>query len=202
MRTHKNSLKMSKLFLTALLVVFAGLTFAGNEADTYKVNVTSSTVKWTGYHLAKSYEHYGYITIQSATIEMEGNDLVGGEFVIDMNSLSNTDIADEKDNAKLVKDLKSKRFFNAKEFPTASLKIRAVEKKSDNAYGVTADITIRGITKEIQFDATRTKTGNEVEFTAAIEVDRIAHDVMAMWSIENAILSNKFDLEIKVVASR
>ena len=194
---------MIKKAISALfLFLFSGFVIASPFGETYTVNTESSKVKWTGYHLAKSYEHWGYVSIKSGSVELEGEDLVGGEVVIDMTSISNVDVEDSKDNAKLVKDLSSKRFFNAKEFPEANLKIKSSEKSGDGSFKITADITIRGITKEIQFDATRTKGGETVEFTAAFEVDRIAHEVMAMWSIENAILSNKFDLEINLVASK
>ncbi len=187
--------------LSLALIVFTAFSWNAKAGDIYNVNASSSSIKWTGYHLAKSYEHWGNISIKSGSVEIEEGELVGGEFVIDMNSISNGDIEKEKDNNKLVNHLKSDDFFNAKEYPEASLAIKSVS-GNGGKYSVTADITIRGITKEVEFEASRRSTGETVEFLAKISVDRTEHKVLYGWSLENVVISNTFDLEINLVASK
>jgi len=189
--------------MLVLVIVTIVASFTYPLADEYIVDLKSSNLKWTGYHLAKSYEHWGNIDIKSGTIGLENGDLVSAEIIIDMNSLTNKDLESKKDNTKLVNDLKSKRFFDVKEYPVAKLVIKNVLKKDNNSYNVTADITIRGITKEIGFIVKKvTSTDSSVKFTADLEIDRIEHKVMYGWSIENAMLSNTFDLQVEIVANR
>ena len=52
-----------------------------------------------------------------------------------------------------MKTTKSDDFFSADEFPVATLTILDVKKKSLGQYEVKANITIKGITQKIMFDA-------------------------------------------------
>ena len=195
-------MKSAKPILAVLAVAVFIFSFAFKPvADTYQVDVSNSSVKWTGYHLAKSYEHWGNIGIQSGSIMMEGDDITGGEFVIDMNSMTCGDIEDAGKSAKLVGHLKSDDFFNTEKFPEAKLTIKSATKSGDK-YNVTADITIRGISNEIQFEATKSGSGDEVVFNATMSVDRTVHKVSYGWTIENAVLSNEFTLDVKLAAKK
>jgi hypothetical protein len=69
---------------------------------TYKVDTEASQLKWTGYHLAKSYEHTGLIKLKSGKLTVSKGTITSGEFVADMNSITNTDITDADKNGKLV----------------------------------------------------------------------------------------------------
>lgn len=188
-------------FYAALSIVFLiGSAFISTK-EVYTVDASASKLKWTGYHLGKSYEHWGNVSIKSGSIEMDGDKLTGGQFVIDMTSITNGDIAKEKDNTKLVNHLKSDDFFGVGKFPEASLKIKSAE-NSGNSYKVTADITIRNITKEVSFDATKSESGGSVTFDATFNVERTAHEVMYGWKVENAILGGEFKMEVSLVAKK
>ena len=119
---HQTSMKKINLLLTSLALALCLVTnavFAG--AGT--VDATASSLKWTGYHLAKSYEHFGNISIKSGSLELDGDQITSGTIVVDMNSITNTDVEKEKDNAKLVNHLKSDDFFAVSDFPEAKLVI-------------------------------------------------------------------------------
>ena len=64
----------------------------------YEIDVKSSEIRWTGYHLAKSYSHTGHIQIVSGNLQVDDGNLVGGEIIIDMNSITDEDLEDEKNN--------------------------------------------------------------------------------------------------------
>ena len=49
-------------------------------------------------------------------------------FIIDMSTITNTDLEDAEYNAKLVNHLKSDDFFGVEKFPTAKLEIKGSEK--------------------------------------------------------------------------
>ena len=187
--------------VTGLFVVLSSFTGKA-PIENHEIDVNASNVKWTGYHLAKSYEHSGNIKIKNGNVGIESGELTSGAFVIDMTSLSNTDLTKPKDNTKLVNDLKSKRFFNVDEFPEAKLEFSEAHKQ-DDGYHINGTITIRGIAKGIEFNVKKVKEDAEsIHYSATLEVDRIEHEVMYGWSIENAMLSNKFDLEVLVVAKK
>ena len=165
----------------------------------FNVDTSASQLKWTGYHLAKSYEHWGYVKLKSGKVNVENGKITSGEFVIDMISISNVDVEKEKDNEKLVGHLKSDDFFAVQSHPEA----RLVIKKSDASGKTTGDLTIRGITKEIEFQTTvEEASGGKLVAIADIKVDRTDYKVMYGWKLENAILSNEFRMEVKIVANK
>ena len=180
-----------------LSVIVFSVAFTVNPVS-LSVDTKESKVKWTGYHLAKSYEHYGYIDIKSGNLEVEDGDLVGGSIVIDMNTIAVKDLTDEGKNKKLTGHLKSDDFFNVAKFPEATLVITKVMKEDASNYKVMGDITIRGIKEPITFTVQKM---SDNQYTANIAVDRTKHEVSYGWTIENAMLSNTFDLEVQLSAN-
>lgn len=190
------------LMLVTALFSFVLMSF-NPPADVLPVDIQASEVKWTGYHLAKSYEHWGYVNIKSGSVATDGNRITSGEFVIDMNSISNKDIAGAEDNAKLVGHLKSDDFFGVSKYPEAKLVIKNTEKKSGNTYATTADLTIKGITKEIKFDTEISSiNAGQLEAVADLKIKRTDFNVMYGWSVENAVLDGEFRLQVKLVAKK
>ena len=187
------------IFATAIIAFTVLSGFTPEALKSSKIDTNASTVQWTGYHLAKSYEHNGFVKIKSGEVDFNEGTLIGGNIVIDMTSLSNTDLTKAKDNQKLVKDLKSERFFNVATYPEASLVLTEVKKVNGSEYTVKADIQIRGIKEAIEFTLKQSASGESTAFDGTLEIDRIKHKVMYGWSIENAMLSNHFDLNVHIV---
>ena len=121
------------------------------EEAPHAIDTEASEINWTGYHLVKSYEHKGNIKLKSGSLDIDKGKLIGGNFIVDMTSITNSDIEKEKDNQKLVGHLKSPDFFDVVSFPEASFQIKSVDEESDGVYAISGDVTIRGITKEIAF---------------------------------------------------
>ncbi|ELR68881.1 Rhodanese-like domain protein [Fulvivirga imtechensis AK7] len=195
---NKNLLILTLVSVVSLMS-FINLPTAG----TYSIDTKASELKWTGYHLAKSYEHWGHVQLKSGALETDGEKITGGTFVIDMNSISNADIEEEKNNQKLVNHLKSDDFFSVKDHPEAKLVIKSSEKTGENTYKTTGDLTIKGITKEIEFGTTVNKlTDTEIEAVADMRVPRTEFKVMYGWKVENAILDGEFRMEVKLVGKK
>ena len=102
---------------------------------------------------------------------MEGDQLVGGEFVVDMTSISNEDLSGDN-RAKLEGHLKSDDFFGVENYPTAKLVITNVV-KNENTYKVTGDLTIKETTEPITFDLE--EAGDN--FTTTLTIDRSKYNV-------------------------
>lgn len=130
----------------ASVIVIATMSFTSIME---KVNVKDSTVKWVGEKVTGS--HNGTIDLKSGYLDVEGDKITGGEFVIDMTSLVSTDLEGES-KGKLEGHLKSDDFFGVANHPEAKLVINTASKKSGNTYGVVGDLTIKGITNPVTFD--------------------------------------------------
>jgi polyisoprenoid-binding protein YceI len=89
-----------------------------------------------------------------------------------MTSLTATDLTGEY-QGKLNGHLKADDFFGTDKFPTAKLTFKTIKTKATNVYTVTADLTIKGITKPVTFDI----TVNENTATTAFKVDRTKYDI-------------------------
>ena len=168
---------MKKTFLTIALAIITTFSFATKpHIDNVVVNADNSTVKWIGSKVASSHE--GAVNIQKGMLMIDHGTLVGGQFSIDMNSISCSDIESEKKNQYLVGHLKNEDFFNVEQFPLATITITEAVKGEGNSYKILADLTIKGITQPVTFPAKVEINGLNFLATAKIKIDR------TKWGIE------------------
>lgn len=187
------------LFSLTLVAIIAGFK---NPDAVYTVNVDASQLKWTGYHLAKSYEHTGLIKLKSGKISTNNGVITSGEFTIDMTTLTDTDITDGEKNGKLVGHLKSADFFDVANNPEAKLGITKSVSSGNGILKTSGNLTIRGITKPIEFETKLTESGKNIEAIADLKIARNDFNVMYGWKIENAMISGEFRMEVKLVATK
>ncbi|MCL4857046.1 MAG: YceI family protein, partial [Flavobacteriales bacterium] len=97
-----------------------------------------------------------------------------GEFIVDMNSLICLDIEDEKYNQKLVNHLKNEDFFNTATYNEAKFVITnsEIDPEDNTYYNVKGNLTIKGITNEIEFPATVVKDGDKYKISTSFAFDR------------------------------
>ena len=190
-------MKIKQQLLGLALVLSVALFAFKPAADEYTVDTKASTVEWTGSHIVKGYDHVGFISIKTGSLEVEDGKIIGGSFVLDMNSITNTDQDDAKKNAKLVNHLKSDDFFSASKYPEAKLVI-----KSSGGGKVTADITIKGKTESITFDTATSADGGKFVAEASFAVDRTKFGVEFGSSLGKYFVADEFKLKIKLVASK
>ena len=134
-------------------------------------------VNWTGRKVGSF--HTGTLTVSESTLALE-NDQIVGSFKIDMESVKCTDIENEKRNGYLINHLKGEDFFNVSEYPTASFTITSSEKdeEEEGVYYLTGDLTIKGITKPIEFPAYITyENGKAVKIDASFAFDRTNYEI-------------------------
>lgn len=143
-----SSTKLLKKSFFTLITIGSLVVLQSFSTVTEDVKIKSSTINWLGSKVTGSHE--GTVNLQSGFLKFDNNDLVGGEFVIDMTSIVCTDLSG-KGKASIEGHLKSDDFFSVDDFPSASLKISDVKKQSLGDYVVTANITIKGITQAITF---------------------------------------------------
>ncbi|WP_299712162.1 YceI family protein [uncultured Tenacibaculum sp.] len=130
-----------------------------NPINSYNVNVAESTVTWKGAHPVGE-GHNGTITIEKGLFDVEGGVVKAGEFTLDMNSISCSDLEGGKKTS-LEGHLKNEDFFNVGKFPSSKFEVASSEVK-DGKLHITGNLTIKDVTKSITIPATLTENGNDV----------------------------------------
>jgi polyisoprenoid-binding protein YceI len=163
---------MRLLSLISGLLFFAAVMQASPvDPITKNVNVASSTIGWKAYKVTGMHE--GFIKLKSGSLKFDGETLVGGELVVDMTTIDCTDLKGNG-KGKLEGHLKSDDFFGVAKNPTSTIKFTKVAKRGPvGEYKITANITIKNITKEIKFNAVA-KAGVG---TASVKLDRADFDI-------------------------
>lgn len=197
---------MRKQILT-LSILLAGLvaTAAPKAKSTnYKVDGTASSINW----LAKKVtgQHGGTIAMTSGTLTVANDNITGGSFVIDMNSIKCADLTGEWAD-KLIGHLRSDDFFGVEKNPTAQLTITKVNYESANKANIDANLTIKGITKAISFPSAISKKGDVLVAVSTIRVDRTKFDIKYgsksfFESIGDKAIEDEFEITVNLVAKK
>lgn len=185
---------------TILLLLISASLMAATET-TYKADVAGSNLHWLGKKTTG--QHEGDVKLKSGFLKMDGKKFVAGEFVIDMNTITCTDIEDKTDAGHLVDHLKNEDFFNVAGFPEATLKLKSLQPgpAAANTYNAVADLTIKGITNEIKFPVTMETTAKGATANADITIDRTLWKVVYKSKTVFSTLGDKFiydDMNFKV----
>src|SRR5205809_673432 len=142
----------------------SGETISTAKQNVYDVDTKLSRLEWTGKKIGG--EHSGSISLSSGEIRNENlpagqaGGKISGTFVIDMTSLASTDLSGEW-KEKLDGHLKSEDFFGVEKFPKATLEI-AEAIPAGNGYRVKANLTIKGKTRPVEFNAGIKFEGNKI----------------------------------------
>ncbi len=202
-------MKKATIFSTLLAAVaLVGMSFtnpANGGKERRTVSVAESNIVWNGYKVTGS--HTGNIKLKSGELEFEGDELTGGRFVIDMTSITNTDLEGEW-NEKLVGHLKSEDFFGVENHPTATFEITdVVSRGKPGEYKIVGDLTIKEITKEIKFKAEVEDMGDKAKAVAEVVVDRSEFNVRYgsgsfFDNLGDKTIYDEFDLQVNLVVNK
>ena len=180
---------MKKFILPALLAV-ALMTSCGSNAveatdakevkevaitGTYNVLGDHNHVDWKAWHLLRTKERSGNVSISEAEVSVNEGVLAGGKFELDLAGLQVTGFGDDTaSNEKLRVHLTNKDFFLTDSFPTATFEITSVDTMSgDFNTKISGNLTIKGITKNITFNAMTEITKEAVSISSeSFEIDR------------------------------
>lgn len=151
------------------------------EVSRYKLQPGQSEVAWVGQKITGS-GHNGTIGVGGGELYVYDGNILGGQVEIDMTSIVVLDIQDPGSNARLKGHLESDDFFSVADHPVAVLDIATIEPIEGAAvgapnYNVTGNLTIKGITHGIAFDAFIEQRDDSVQATAEFAFDRSKYDV-------------------------
>lgn len=186
---------MKKTVKNVLVLALATASSAFTTPPTEKMEVVNGTVTWVGKKVTG--KHTGTIELKEGHFVMDGENIVGGHFVIDMTTITVTDLTGEY-KGKLEGHLNSDDFFGVSNFPTATLDIKSA-KKTGNTYNVNGNITIKGVTEPIAFDLVM--NGNEA--STQLKIDRTKFGIRYgsgsfFDNLGDSTIYDNFDLDINL----
>jgi polyisoprenoid-binding protein YceI len=166
-KKHTQTIKMKNTLLLFALILFPVFINAQVKmtADSEK-----TTLQWLGEKVMG--QHTGTINLKEGWLTWNNDQIVSGEFNIDMAS-----IKESESNAMLEKHLKSDDFFGVEKFPTAKLVLTGSDSFDKGTAIVRGTLTIKGVTNPIEFKAILQKKDEGIWFFANIIVDRTKFNI-------------------------
>lgn len=170
---------------------------SGQELE---VDLANSMVSWEGAKPTGA--HTGTINLSEGVVILKGGDIAGGSFVLDMNSITNTDMEGKmktnlEAHLKGTVEGKEDHFFNTPKFPTGKFEITKVTKLNGDeeaTHLIYGNLTLKDITKQVGFKALVGIGTNRVEVsTPSFKIDR------TLWGVNYGSKSVFDDLGDKFV---
>jgi polyisoprenoid-binding protein YceI len=187
---------ITTLFLTA--TAFFCLPDLGAQKITVMVpiNVSESSIHWLGEKITG--QHEGNINLLSGSLIIENGSLIGGDFVVDMNSIAPTDLKGESAK-KLEGSLKSEEWFDVGKHAQAKLVFTSVVSQDEGLYNVTGDFTIKGKTNPATFEL----QVNDLEATAKVIIDRTLYNILHgstsfFDNLKDKMINNYFEIDVSL----
>jgi len=160
--------------------------------EKWNLNVSDSKIEWIGTKVTGY--HTGTVPLKSGDIYVNNGEVTGGKFVMDVANMNiSGPKGDTSCNKKLLGHLKSADFFDVTKYPDATFELTDVKaykggpikdsaderqneiseyKVTDPTHLVSGNLTMKGVTKNIEFPARITVSGNTAEAIAKFNIDR------------------------------
>ena len=168
------------------------------------IDLQASTIHWNASKVTGT--HHGAVPFTSGSIDLDGDKVVTAEFTADMNKLHDVDIKDDGLRQRLETHLHSPDFFNTAQFPSATFRSTSTKKTGDE-YAITGDLTIKGITKPITFQAKTSEQDGRWVADAEVKVDRTLYDIRYgsgkfFQNLGDSLIYDTFTLQVHFVAAK
>jgi len=187
---------MKKIILVLIFLVNYSITV--NAQKEHQIKLKESNIIWEGSKLFGFGSHNGTVHFKEGFIKKQDDKIVGGEFIMDMNSIK----SNENDGwvIDLVNHLKGKDFFDVKNNPIAKLVFTNVKHVDDLYMQITADLTINKVTNSIFFVAKLNDVKTQLD--ARFKIDRtlwnITYKSQGKTSIKNQVISDAIGFEVNL----
>jgi polyisoprenoid-binding protein YceI len=194
---------------------------AAADGEALKVDPAASKVEWIGTKV--SGYHEGTVNVKSGELKVKDGNVTGGNFVLDLTSLTVTGPKDSDTamNNKLLGHLKSPDFFDVAANPDASFVITEVKpfsgtvkdttdprqeaiskyKVANPTHSISGNLTIKGVTKNIEFPASVTVTDGTVDAIAKFNIDRSQWNIIYPGKPDD-LIRNEVHLGIALKAAK
>ncbi len=140
-------MKTTFKFIITITLTLIIISFSYSQSLT--VNKTQSLIRWYGEELTGK-THFGNLSFKEGRIELQDGLIIGGNFVVNMTSLSVEDLSGGA-KARLEGHLRSDDFFSVDKYPEATLKISQKAKVEGDVQKLYGELTIKGIKHAVDF---------------------------------------------------
>src|SRR5258706_16350679 len=164
----------------------------------FKIVSAQSNIDWVGRKITGA--HNGTIAVKEGELILNDGKLTGGKFIIDIASIKILDINDPATNAQFAGHLASDDFFSTEKYPEAALEITSV-----SGNHVEGNLTIKGISHPVDFDAAINVNGNQLTATGKLVIDRTKYEMKFrsgnfFKDLGDTLIYNDFELNVNVTA--
>jgi len=180
------------------LFAMVSLAFGVHAQTSWSIDKVHSNVKFAVSHMVVS-EVEGSFKVFDGSLVASKPDLSDAKinFSVDVASVST-------DNERRDGHLKSDDFFNAEKFPKMTFVSKSMKPLGNNKYKLTGDLTIRDVTKTVEFDVTyggqiNTGRGIKAGFKAKTTIDRLQYGLKYAPALEAGGLAVGKDVDITVL---
>jgi polyisoprenoid-binding protein YceI len=176
---------------------------ASASAKTYVIDTENSTFAWNAKKVLGA--HDGFIKIKSGSFSVKDSQIESGKFVIDMTSISNTDLEGDSKEM-LLNHLKSDDFFMVENFPESTFEITSTQKNEDGTTKISGNLTIKGITKNLSFNAKINLEESKAMAEAEFQIDRTEFDIRFrsgkfFTDLGDKAIEDMFTIKLNIVAN-
>jgi polyisoprenoid-binding protein YceI len=177
---------MKKIVCASLLLIISGITFCQD----YKPVEEGSSVKFKLKNFG--FSTGGKFSGLQGTIHFDKNDLSTSNFdvSIDANSV-NTD-NDMRDN-----HLRGDSYFDVKKYPRIRFVSTSVKAGKENSFEMTGKLTIKNITRDINFPFTITQSADGYIFDGEFKINRKDYGVGG-----SSTISDNVTIDLTIVAKK
>lgn len=143
-----------------LAILFSTLVCVSAVATPKNVPIDTggSEIIWKGSKEFVDGTHTGTIKIKKGFLTIDGEKITGGEIVVDMSTIKNTDLTDPNYNTKLINHLVSPDFFDTTKYPESKFKINKVISNTETTT-FEGDLTVKDKTNPLRVTANIEKQG-------------------------------------------
>lgn len=174
--------------------------------ESIPINLEKSSIKWKGSMLFSFGEHFGTVNFKSGYLLKSNDKITGGSFVVDMNTIVNTD-GDYSPN--LVDHLKNEDFFDVPKYPEATIEFLHIEKNNQGNYKIVTNLTIKGIKKstvlyDVEFidNSSKLFDENTSKMSVKFKIDRTEWNInyasKGVSTVKDYAISDAIELEVDV----
>lgn len=176
--------------------------------DTFDIDLNQSILYWQGGSPAGN--HNGSIKFKEGSLFCNKKSIIGASISVDMNSLKNLDIEDEKDRLDLENHLKDNDFFQVDSFPESGFEIRSVSLLEDSTFNaiVHGYLTIKNVTRPLQVKCKVDYSGDLILISVPeFEMDRTEYNIMysskkILASLKDGFINDAITLSMKITAKK
>ncbi len=141
---------------------------------TYALDAASSSMTWEGRKpLIPGYVDTGTVRIASGSAVVAQGKVTSGTVTVDLRTITTKSTGAGKNESTMEKHLKSADFFDVATYPSAQFVFTSLAPVlGSGAYTAEGTLTLKGITKPVQFPATMTQQGSRLTMQAEAKLDR------------------------------